>query len=151
MTFYAQQRLTSACPVCPGWSEFAGRTGGFVGFVMLWLRYSHMKLTVKVRRQVTYYVSYSNRNHLIKLLPCFVILDRDCHVANSKCLVSHSSRLETSLDPIWASSWDYGIYHICDQRRLRRACTSVQSRQSLCCSHTWSLEVNEGFDQKSDI
>ena len=37
---------------------------------------------------------------------------------------------------IWASSWDYGIYRIGDQRRLRRACTSTQSRQSLHCLHT---------------
>ena len=31
----------------------------------------------------------------------------------------------------WASPWDYGTYHIGDQRRLRRACASAQSRQSL--------------------
>ena len=30
----------------------------------------------------------------------------------------------------------YGTYHIGDQRGLRRACTSAQSRQSLRCSHT---------------
>ena len=30
---------------------------------------------------------------------------------------------------IWARSWDYGTYHIGDQRRLR-------------CSHTWSMEVD---------
>ena len=47
-----------------------------------------------------------------------------------------------------ASSWDYGTYHIGDQRRLRRACTSAQSHQSLPCSYTWSMEVDEGFDQK---
>ena len=28
---------------------------------------------------------------------------------------------------IWVSSWGYGTYHIGDQRRLRRACASVQS------------------------
>ena len=50
---------------------------------------------------------------------------------------------------IWARSWDYGTYHIGHQRRLRRACASVQSRQSLRCSHTWSNEVDEGSDQKS--
>ena len=50
-----------------------------------------------------------------------------------------------------ASSWDYGTYHIDDQQRLRRACASAQSRQSLPCSHTWSMEVDEGSDQKSDI
>ena len=30
-------------------------------------------------------------------------------------------------DTIWASSWDYGTYHIGDQRRLRRACASAPS------------------------
>ena len=60
----------------------------------------------------------------------------------------HSSCL-TSI--IWASSWDYGTYHIGDQRRLRRACASAQSRLSLRCSHTWSMEVDEGSDQKSYI
>ena len=30
----------------------------------------------------------------------------------------------------------YGTYHIGDQGRLRRACASAQSRQSLRCSHT---------------
>ena len=33
-----------------------------------------------------------------------------------------------------ASSWDYGTYNIGDQ-----------SRQSLRCSHTWTI-VDEGFD-----
>ena len=42
----------------------------------------------------------------------------------------------------WAGSWDYGTFHIGDQRRLRRACASAQSRQSLCCLHTWSMEVD---------
>ena len=36
---------------------------------------------------------------------------------------------------IEASSWDYGTYHICDQRRLRWACAFAQSHQSLRCSH----------------
>ena len=44
----------------------------------------------------------------------------------------------------WASSWDYGTYHIGDQRRLRRDCAD----QSLRCSQTWSIEIAEGFDQK---
>ena len=39
--------------------------------------------------------------------------------------------------------------HIGDQRRLRRACASAQSRQSLRCSHTWSMEVDEESDQNS--
>ena len=51
----------------------------------------------------------------------------------------------------WASSWDYSTYQIGDQRRLRPACASTQSRQSLRCSHTYSMEVDEESDQKSDI
>ena len=49
---------------------------------------------------------------------------------------------------IWASSWDYGTYHIGDQRRLRWACASAQSHHSLRCSHTWSVEIDE---DQSDI
>ena len=51
----------------------------------------------------------------------------------------------------WSSWWDYGTYHIGGQRRLRQACASVQSCQSLRCAHKWSMEVGEGADQKSDI
>ena len=40
-------------------------------------------------------------------------------------------------------------------KRPAKAQTSLripaQSRQSLRCSHTWSMEVEERFDQKSDI
>ena len=36
------------------------------------------------------------------------------------------------------------------QRMLRRACSSTQSHQSLRFSHTWSMEVDEGPDQKLD-
>ena len=52
---------------------------------------------------------------------------------------------------IWASSWDYGTYDIGYQRPLRRACAWAQSRKSLRYSHTQSMEVDEGSDQKSDI
>ena len=48
---------------------------------------------------------------------------------------------------IWASSWDYGTYHIGDQRRLGQACAFAQSRQSLRCSHTWLMEVDEESNQ----
>ena len=51
----------------------------------------------------------------------------------------------------WASSWDYGTYRTGDQRMLRRACASAQSGQSLRCSHTWSMEKDEGSDEKSDF
>ena len=52
---------------------------------------------------------------------------------------------------IWASSWDYGTYHIGNQRRLKWTCASAQTHQSLHCSHAWSMEVDEGSNQKSHI
>ena len=65
-------------------------------------------------------------------------------------LISRHNWLQHQL-LIWASPWDYDTCHISDQRRLRWACTSAQSCQSLCCSHTWSMEVDERADQTSDI
>ena len=44
--------------------------------------------------------------------------------------------------------WDYDTYRIGKQRRLIRDCASAQSCQSLCCSHTLSMEVDVGSDQK---
>ena len=45
---------------------------------------------------------------------------------------------------IWASSWNlWYLWH--------RRPANAQSRQTLCCLHSWSTEVDEGSDQKSDI
>lgn len=38
---------------------------------------------------------------------------------------------------------DFGTYRICEQIRLRRDCTSAQSRQSLHCSHVFSKEPGD--------
>ena len=37
-------------------------------------------------------------------------------------------------------------YHI-EQQRLRRACASGQTRQSLCCSYTQGMDVDEDSDK----
>ena len=47
---------------------------------------------------------------------------------------------------ISASSWDFGTYHIGDQRRLTRAYAFAQSRQRLHV-RTWSMKKDEGSDQ----
>ena len=49
------------------------------------------------------------------------------HWRRATCLLAHF---------VWnlIHSWYYGTYHIGDQRRLRRACASAQSRQSHRCS-----------------
>ena len=56
--------------------------------------------------------------------------------------------ITTEIYNIWASSWDYGTYHIGDQRRLRPACASAQSCQSICCLHTWGMKVHGRVQQK---
>ena len=49
------------------------------------------------------------------------------------------------------SSRDFGTYRISEQRRLRRVCTYAQTRQSLRCSHTQSMDADESSDQTLDL
>ena len=67
------------------------------------------------------------------------------------CPSKYTGSLYCQQHCIGASSWDYGTYHPGDKQRLRQACTSAQSHQSLRCSPTWSMEVDERSDQNSDI
>ena len=41
----------------------------------------------------------------------------------------------------------FGTYRVCKQRRLRQACESTQSHQSLRCSHTQRWGIDEGSAQ----
>ena len=50
----------------------------------------------------------------------------------------------------WAASSEFGAYHICEQRRFRRACASAQSRQNLRCSLIQALSQEEPSDRKPD-
>ena len=45
------------------------------------------------------------------------------------------------------STHDFSSYHIVEHWRLRQAWADVQTRQSFCCSHTQSMDVNEESDQ----
>ena len=51
-------------------------------------------------------------------------------------------------DPNRATSNKFGTYRLCDQRRFRRACASVQSRQNLRCSLIQA--VSQPSDRKPD-
>ena len=49
----------------------------------------------------------------------------------------------------WASSWDYGTYHIADQRRLRRDCTGEPAHpRSL--TKTFAVRIHEVWKQTKD-
>ena len=51
----------------------------------------------------------------------------------------------------WASAQDFGIYRIGEQLRFRRGCAYAQTRQSIRCSHTQTIDVDEGSDQNLDL
>ena len=45
------------------------------------------------------------------------------------------------------SLWEFCLFHLGEQLRLRRACACAQARQSLPCSNIQSKEVYEGWGQ----
>ena len=51
---------------------------------------------------------------------------------------------------LWATSSEFGANRLCEQRRFRRACASVQSRQNLRCSLIQALSQEEPSDRKPD-
>ena len=46
---------------------------------------------------------------------------------------------------------DFGTGYIGEQQMIRRAYEYVQSHQSLCSSHTQSMDVTEGSGENLDI
>ena len=48
------------------------------------------------------------------------------------------------------ASSQFGTYHLCKQRRFRRACASAQSRQNLCCSLIQAVSQEKPSDRKPD-
>ena len=51
---------------------------------------------------------------------------------------------------IWATSSKFDTYHLCEQRRFRRACASAQSRQNLRFSLKQAGSQEEPSDWKPD-
>ena len=50
----------------------------------------------------------------------------------------------------WTATSEFGTYRLCEQRRFRRACASVQSRQNLRCSLIQAVSQEEPSDRKPD-
>ena len=51
---------------------------------------------------------------------------------------------------IWTASSEFGTYRLCEQRRFRRACAFMQSRQNLRCSLIQAVTQEEPSDRKPD-
>ena len=58
--------------------------------------------------------------------------------------------LSNCVENKWAASSEFGTYHLCEQRRFRRACASAQSRQNLRCSLIQAVNQEEPSDRKPD-
>ena len=52
---------------------------------------------------------------------------------------------------IRASARDFGTYRFTEQRRLWWVCAYAQTRHSLPCLHTQSMDVDEGSGQNLDF
>ena len=62
-----------------------------------------------------------------------------------------NSKFYNSLDnTTWTASSEFGTYRLCEQRRFRRACASVQSRQNLRRSLIQAVSQEEPSDRKPD-
>ena len=70
----------------------------------------------------------------------------------------HNRSLETSTTKrlirvsccVRAASSEFGTYRLCEQRRLRRACASAQSRQNLRCLLIQAVNQEEPSERKLD-
>ena len=67
-----------------------------------------------------------------------------------RCIASKHHTAYTYILSRWAASSEFGTYRLCEQRRFRRACASVQSRQNLRCSLIQALNQEEPSDRKPD-
>ena len=57
---------------------------------------------------------------------------------------------ETNIRINWAASSEFGTYHLCVQRRFKRACASAQSRQNLRCLLIQVVSQAETSNRKPD-
>ena len=63
-----------------------------------------------------------------------------------KFIVSNQSlkrfnKIGLDVNDIWAATWDFQQFGMCDQQRLRPACAYAQSDKSLCSSLEYSRSV----------
>ena len=67
------------------------------------------------------------------------------------CMIkSYWSNFKCITAIISTASSEFGTYCLCEQRRLRRACASVQSHQNLRCSLIQAASQEEPSDRKPD-
>ena len=90
----------------------------------------------------------STNPYYMKYVLVFVCLNRT-EMVKTFTLEATSQKLTYSLY-IWAATREFGTYRLCEQRRFRRACASMQSRQNLRCSLIQAVNQEEPSDRKPD-
>ena len=68
-----------------------------------------------------------------------------------KASLANSLTLKRNPALKWAATSEFGTYRVCEQRRFRRACASVQSHQNLRCSLIQALSQEEPSDRKPHL
>ena len=71
-------------------------------------------------------------------------------ITQTKMIMAHEKMFSFVLICIWTASSEFGTYHLCEQRRSRRACASAQSRQNLRCSLIQAVNQEDPSDRKPD-
>ena len=104
---------------CPGWSESAGHTDHFVGFVMLRLICGCESEDLPMLK--VFWRHFRNKWRTRTDITSRVTAHRT-HGGNQ-----------------WAATWQNQQNDLCTQRRLRSAWASTQSDQSLHCPHEETL------------
>ena len=92
--------------------------------------------------------------HLLQTLPYAKVVGHPCtgsYPAPSPDPTTHSPfMVYKGFNNTWTASSEFGTYRLCEQRRFRRACASVQSRQNLRCLLIQAVSLEEPSDRKPD-
>ena len=137
--------------------------------LMRWLKYYISVLNRWISRLWDLYcwskMFKSNKNNETDPERCWKLsylskLTKKVKLAINVCCITRNSaffvcpdleHLEKNWPPEhWTASSEFGTYRLCEQRRFRRACASMQSRQNLRCSLIQAVSQEEPSDRKPD-
>ena len=90
-------------------------------------------------------VLWQQMNHVTRKL-----IFGSCDQVRPKLVCSATEAEILTVESIGAASSEFGTYRLCEQRRFRWACASVQSRQNLCCLFIQAVSQEEPSDRKPD-
>ena len=127
---------------------FPVRTYHFVGFVTEWLNFVCYDSKYIYSAEFMFVINvFINSFMFVRHIKAYllIIYENECKI-KTKYIFLWSLILVSK----WTASRDFGTYHLCEQRRFRRACASTQSRQNLRFSLIQAVSQEEPSDRKPD-